>query len=147
MTDNGNTALIRPLIAKSKFVGLDDLTHLAAGGESPMLNSHRQAIDQFMTDKSLGEQARALQAEMVELARGKCARLFSVNPEEITFLSNASEGINNVAYGIANIVIRTIGVVLYGPGDFCDLVGFFFSTEHIPDAFDVIFLEVLFHCP
>jgi cysteine desulfurase/selenocysteine lyase len=65
-----------------------------------MLKSHRQAIDQFMADKSLGEQARALQADMVELARGKCARLFSVNPEEITFLSNASEGINNVAYGI-----------------------------------------------
>ena len=65
-----------------------------------MLKSHRQAIDQFMSDKSLGEQARALQADMVELARGKCARLFSVNPEEITFLSNSSEGINNVAYGI-----------------------------------------------
>jgi cysteine desulfurase/selenocysteine lyase len=92
--------LIQPLIAKSEFIGLEDITHLAAGGESPMLKSHRQAIDQFMADKSLGEQARVLQADMVELARGKCARLFSVNPEEITFLSNASEGINNVAYGI-----------------------------------------------
>ena len=98
--ENGETALIRPLIAKSEFIGLDDITHLAAGGESPMLKSHRRAIDQFMADKSLGEQARALQADMVELARGKCARLFSVNPEEITFLSNSSEGINNVAYGI-----------------------------------------------
>jgi selenocysteine lyase/cysteine desulfurase len=100
MPNNRDTALIRPLIAKSKFVGLDGITHLAAGGESPMLKSHRQAIDQFMIDKSLGEQARALQADMVELARGQCARLFSVSPEEITFLSNASEGINNVAYGI-----------------------------------------------
>lgn len=98
--DNGGTALIRSLIAKSEFVGLDEITHLAAGGESPMLKSHRRAMDQFMADKSLGEQARALQADMVELARGKCARLFSVSPEEITFLSNASEGINNVAYGI-----------------------------------------------
>ena len=98
--DNGETALIRPLIAKSEFVGLEDITHLAAGGESPMLKSHRQAVDQFMIDKSRGEQARALEADMVELARGKCASLFSVQPEEITFLSNASEGINNVAYGI-----------------------------------------------
>jgi len=65
-----------------------------------MLKSHRQVIDQFMIDKSCGEEARALEADMVELARGKCARLFSVNPEEITFLSNASEGINNVAYGL-----------------------------------------------
>jgi cysteine desulfurase/selenocysteine lyase len=98
--DIGATALIRPLIAKSNFIGLEDITHLAAGGESPMLKSHRQAIDQFMIDKSRGEQARALEADMVELARGKCASLFSVQPEEITFLSNASEGINNVAYGI-----------------------------------------------
>ena len=92
--------MIRPLIAKSEFVGLENITHLAAGGETPMLKSHRQVIDQFMIDKSCGEEARALEAGMVELARGKCARLFSVSPEEITFLSNASEGINNVAYGL-----------------------------------------------
>lgn len=92
--------MIRSLIAKSEFVGLENITHLAAGGETPMLKSHRQVIDQFMIDKSCGEEARALEADMVELARGKCARLFSVSPEEITFLSNASEGINNVAYGL-----------------------------------------------
>jgi selenocysteine lyase/cysteine desulfurase len=100
LSDNGETSLIRPLIAKSEFVGLENITHLAAGGETPMLKSHRQVIDQFMIDKSCGEEARALEADMVELARGKCAGLFSVSPEEITFLSNASEGINNVAYGL-----------------------------------------------
>ena len=84
--------MIRPLIAKSKFVGLENITHLAAGGEAPMLKSHRQVIDQFMIDKSCGEEARALEADMVELARGKCARLFSVNPEEITFLSMRRKG-------------------------------------------------------
>jgi selenocysteine lyase/cysteine desulfurase len=92
--------LIQPLIAKSEFVGLENIVHLAAGGETPMLKSHRQAVEQFMIDKSRGEQARTLEAEMVELARGKCSRLFSVRPEEITFLSNASEGINNLAYGL-----------------------------------------------
>jgi cysteine desulfurase/selenocysteine lyase len=97
---DGETSLIRSLTAKSEFVGLENITHLAAGGETPMLKSHRQVIDQFMIDKSCGEEARALEADMVELARGKCARLFSVSPEEITFLSNASEGINNVAYGL-----------------------------------------------
>jgi selenocysteine lyase/cysteine desulfurase len=92
--------VIQPLIAKSEFVGLENITHLAAGGETPMLKSHRQAIDQFMIDKSRGEEARNLEADMVELAREKCSRLFSVRPEEITFLSNASEGINNLAYGL-----------------------------------------------
>jgi len=78
-----------------------------------MLKSHRQVIDQFMMDKSKGEKARALEADMVELTRGKCAKLFSVHPEEITFLSNASEGINNLAYGLDwqkgdNVVIADV---------------------------------------
>lgn len=105
--------MIQPLLAKSEFVGLEDITHLAAGGETPMLKSHRQVIDQFMIDKSRGEEARVLEADMVELAREKCARLFSVSAEEITFLSNASEGINNVAYGLEwqkgdNVVVADV---------------------------------------
>ncbi len=109
----GESSLIQPLIAKSDFVGLENITHLAAGGEAPMLKSHRQAIDQFMIDKSRGEKARTLEADMVDLARGKCSRLFSVKPEEITFLSNASEGINNLAYGLEwrsgdNVVVADV---------------------------------------
>jgi len=92
--------MIEPLIPKSEFIGIDDNAHLCAGGETPMLKSHRQAVEQFMFDKSRGEVARELEAERVEQARNKCARLFSVNADEITFLSNASEGINNVAYGL-----------------------------------------------
>jgi selenocysteine lyase/cysteine desulfurase len=92
--------MIKPLIPKSEFIGIDDNAHLCAGGESPMLKSHRQAVDRFMFDKSRGELARELEAERVEQARSKCARLFSVNADEITFLSNSSEGINNVAYGL-----------------------------------------------
>jgi selenocysteine lyase/cysteine desulfurase len=92
--------MIKPLIPKSEFISIDDNAHLCAGGESPMLKSHRQAVDRFMFDKSRGELARELEAERVEQARSKCARLFSVNADEITFLSNSSEGINNVAYGL-----------------------------------------------
>lgn len=105
--------MIEALMPKSEFIGLEENAHLCAGGESPMLKSHRQAIDQFMIDKSRGEQARDLEADKVEQARGKCARLFSVSSEEITFLSNASEGINNVAYGLDwkagdNVVIADV---------------------------------------
>ncbi len=92
--------LTESLIPKSEFLGLQDCVHLAAGGETPMLKSHRQAVDQFMNDKSRGEFARDLEANMVEQARTKCAALFSVTPAEITFLSSASEGINNLAYGL-----------------------------------------------
>ena len=46
------------LIDKEQFVGIENVTHLATGGESPMLKSHEQAIAQFFVDKSLGEKAR-----------------------------------------------------------------------------------------
>ena len=105
--------MIQPLIAKSAFVGIENVVHLAAGGEAPMLKSHRRVFDQFMVDKSQGEMARVLEADMVEQTRAKCATLFSAQPEEITFLSNASEGINNVAYGLDwrsgdNVVIADV---------------------------------------
>ena len=92
--------MISSLIEKSRFVGLEDIAHLAAGGETPMLNSHMDAVQQFMEDKGRGELARDLEAAKLEQARDKCARLFSASPSEITFLSNATEGINNVVFGL-----------------------------------------------
>lgn len=92
--------MTRPLIPKSDFVGLENMANLCAGGESPMLKSHHVAIERFMLDKAQGEQARHLEAEKVESACAKCAELFSVSAGEITFLSSASEGMNNVAYGL-----------------------------------------------
>lgn len=92
--------MTRPLVPKSEFVGLENTANLCAGGETPMLKSHHGAIEQFMQDKSRGEQARHLEAEKVESACAKCAELFSVAPDEITFLSSVSEGMNNIAYGL-----------------------------------------------
>ena len=65
-----------------------------------MLKSHKQAVSQFMEDKAHGELARDYLAAKQEQARIKCAELLSVNSQDITFLGNASEGINNVAYGL-----------------------------------------------
>ena len=101
------------LIPKSEFVGLETAVNLAAGGETPMLKSHEDAIHQFMQDKSRGELARKLEADKVGQAREKCARLFSIPENDITFLSSASEGINNVAYGLEwkagdNVVITDV---------------------------------------
>lgn len=101
------------LISKSEFVGLEAGVNLAAGGETPMLKSHLDAIQQFMRDKARGELARSLEADKVDQAREKCGRLFSVPGRDITFLSSASEGINNVAYGLEwkvgdNVVIADV---------------------------------------
>ena len=46
------------LLPKSAFIGLENMVHLAAGGETPMLKSHREAVDRFMADKALAETSR-----------------------------------------------------------------------------------------
>jgi len=89
-----------PLIARNNFVGIEDIVHLSAGGESPMLRSHEGAVQQFFIDKARGEHARALQDDVLQTTRQQCAELFSVTADSISLLSSASEGINIVAYGI-----------------------------------------------
>jgi len=88
------------LLDKNLFVGLDQGVHLSAGGETPMLKSHRDAFEQFMQDKAQGERARQLIEEKLLETKQQCASLLSTNAENIAFLSSASEGINIVTYGL-----------------------------------------------
>jgi hypothetical protein len=37
------------LIPKTEFIGLEEITHLCAGGESPTLKSHRAAVERFFS--------------------------------------------------------------------------------------------------
>lgn len=101
------------LISQDEFVGLDGVVHLSAGGETPMLRSHSEAFGRFTVDKACGEEARARQARVVEDTREQCAKLFSVDAQDLTFLSTASEGINIVVYGLDwqkgdNVVIADV---------------------------------------
>jgi cysteine desulfurase / selenocysteine lyase len=105
--------MIESLIPKSRFVGLESIAHLATGGESPMLRSHLDSVQQFMLDKSQGEPARQLQAEVMQQARQRCAKLFKVAAQDLTFLSSSTEGINVVCYGLKwqagdNVVVADV---------------------------------------
>jgi len=42
------------LARKSDFIGLDGITHLATGGEPPLLKAHREAFEAFARDKARG---------------------------------------------------------------------------------------------
>lgn len=88
------------LIPKTEFIGLETLTHLCAGGESPMLRSHLAVVEQFFADKPLGEVSR----ERMEKTAGRCKErigtLLGVPSENIAFLSTSSEGINILAHGL-----------------------------------------------
>jgi len=101
------------LLDKKLFEGLDDVVHLSAGGETPMLHSHRDAFEQFMRDKAQGERARQLIHETLLKTREQCGELLNVNASDISFLSSTSEGINIVAYGLDwqpgdNVVIADV---------------------------------------
>jgi len=91
---------VASLIPKTEFTGLDEVVHLATGGESPMLRSHLDVFQTFMRDKSQGVRARGLQAAVMDEARNKCAALFNVPEQDLTFLSSATEGINVLRYGL-----------------------------------------------
>ena len=101
------------LLDKNLFEGLDNTVHLSAGGETPMLRSHRDAFEKFMHDKARGEKARSLIHETLLKTREQCAQLFGVDATDISFLSSTSEGINIVAYGLDwkagdNVVIADV---------------------------------------
>lgn len=46
------------LIPKGEFIGLENVTHLAAGGETPVLISNAAAVTRFMVDKGVGMPGR-----------------------------------------------------------------------------------------
>jgi len=82
-----------PLVSTDEFAGLEEVVHLAAGGESPMLLSHQEVFHEFMTDKAKGEPARALLEETLVRTTEKCAQLMGVDNRDVTFLGSASDGI------------------------------------------------------
>jgi len=101
------------LLDKNLFVGLEKGVHLSAGGETPMLKSHRDTFDLFMQDKAQGERARQLIEDKLLETRQQCATLFNVDADNMAFVSSASEGINIVTYGLDwkpgdNVVIADV---------------------------------------
>ena len=88
------------LIPKTDFIGLEEMTHLCAGGESPMLKSHRAAVEQFFADKALGEESRHRMDAKVSDCREKVGKLLGVPPDDVAFISTSSEGINLLAHGL-----------------------------------------------
>lgn len=83
-----------PLLAKSEFVGLDDITHLCTGGEAPWLTSHDDACRRFGRLKSAGMAGRDAIFDVYSRAKQRVAALLDVTPDRIAFLAHASEGLN-----------------------------------------------------
>ena len=91
---------IEPLISPDAFVGLEGLTHLCTGGESPWMKSHQSVYADFARLKSLGYEGRGEVADRTEACRKKVARLWSVPADRVAFMPSASEGMNWLARGL-----------------------------------------------
>jgi selenocysteine lyase/cysteine desulfurase len=88
---------VSPLVPRSDFFGLDDLTYLYTAAEGPMLRRGAAAIEEYCRQKSRAEAGRAHHAEIEKSLRGRLAAMLGVESGEIALLSSASEGINAVA--------------------------------------------------
>jgi selenocysteine lyase/cysteine desulfurase len=101
------------LAPKSDFIGVEGRVHLAAGGETPFLKSHLEALTRYAHDKSDGLPGRHRQLAMHNRARERAAALLGVATDEVAFLPSTSDGVNMVAQTIDfkpgdNVVVETI---------------------------------------
>jgi selenocysteine lyase/cysteine desulfurase len=101
------------LAPKGDFIGVEERVHLAAGGETPFLKSHVEALTRYALDKSAGLPGRLRQLAIHDRARERAAGLLGVNKDEVAFIPSTSDGVNMVAQTIDfqpgdNVVVETI---------------------------------------
>ncbi len=87
-------------IAKTAFIGIAHVAHLATGGEAPVLRAHLDATARFLLDKGDGMPGRARFMDVVARARAALARRLGGAPEDVAFLASASEGLHVAAEGV-----------------------------------------------
>lgn len=83
---------------KTDFIGLEGVHHLAAGGETPMLKSHMDAMAQFANDKALGMPGRERFFAVRQRAAQQLATMMSVDTGDIAFVGSSSAGIIQVTH-------------------------------------------------
>ena len=88
------------LIDRREFVGLDNLAHLATGGEAPWLRSHDDACRRFGRLKSEGMAGRDEMFALYARAKTRVAKLLGVDPAAVAFLAHASEGLNQAVHAV-----------------------------------------------
>ena len=88
------------LLPTQAFNGLERITHLAAGGETPWLKAHDQVYAEFARLKSAGDPGREQIYAYGEDCRAKLARLWSVPSQRIAYLSCAADGMAWLARGL-----------------------------------------------
>jgi len=88
------------LAAKSDFIGLEGITHLATGGEPPLLKAQRDAFEAYAQDKARGYPGYYAHWAVAEEVRTQLAAMTSLAADDIALVGSASAGINSVLSSI-----------------------------------------------
>lgn len=88
------TAPVAPLFDPADFRIGSGIAHLCAGGETPFLHRHDEALRRYAIDKSNGEAGRHAQEAEVDRARALTAAMWGVAIEDVGFVSSVAEGVS-----------------------------------------------------
>ena len=89
-----------PLAAKGDFEGLESLTHLAAGGETPPLKTQAAALQRWVELKGRGPAGAGVRNETLARVKARGAEVFGVTVDEIALASSAAEAMSQVALSV-----------------------------------------------
>lgn len=84
------------LADKGDFIGLEGITHLATGGEPPLLKAHREAFEDFARDKADGQNGYRRHWLVAEEVRAKIGQMTEMTSDDVALTGSASEGISLV---------------------------------------------------
>lgn len=88
------------LAPTSDFINLDGVTHLAAGGQSPVLTSTLAALERAARAKGTGLSGQRLNEAVRARVASKVAALIHAEPGDIGFPSSVAHGVSLVADAI-----------------------------------------------
>lgn len=98
---------------RGDFIGLEGKTHLATGGEPPLLAAHRAAFEAFARDKSDGHPGYRRHWAVADEVRARLAGWLGLGPGEVALLGNSSDAIMRVVSGLGcepgdNVVVPAL---------------------------------------
>lgn len=88
------------MVSTSDFLGLDGMTHLAAGGQSPVLVSTPAALERAVRAKGTGLAGQRLNDAVRGRVASKVAALIGAEPGDVGFPSSVAHAVSLVADSI-----------------------------------------------
>ncbi|MFN8062543.1 MAG: aminotransferase class V-fold PLP-dependent enzyme [Vicinamibacterales bacterium] len=83
-----------PLVPTSDFLHLDRVTHLAGGGQTPMLKTSLEALARFAWAKGTGLDGQQVNTAVRSSVAAKVASLLGADPADIGFPSSVAHGVH-----------------------------------------------------